>query len=311
MQAGRQEPVVLEGLSRFLVVHESCSAGFDVAHPAGVGSGRVSITCRGCGARHEYMTSTIEVEREVSFELAPSGALAPLEPDEPRAGLGEKPAPERPAAGAPAARLSGARAGTIALLLIALVALLVAAIRLAGGSGKDSGAPAAERAPRQPAASGERPAGDRHEGGGRHPAPSAPKPRLRSVSTERYSLAVPASWATGSSESPLRISGAGGTVSMRVYADTRPDLGLTEMGRLTTDLLDREHPGSKVSAAHRTTVGGARALTMTARLGGGREVAFAIAHGAQRFLILESLESQASAASRSEADAVLASFRPG
>jgi hypothetical protein len=302
MQAGRQEPVVLEGLSRFLVVHESCGAGFDVAHPAGVGSGRVSITCRGCGARHEYMTSTIEVEREVSFELAPSGALAPLDPDEPMTGSGEKPQP---------GRLSGARAGTIALLLIALAALLVAAVRLAGGSGKDSGAPAAEQGPRQPAASAERPAGDRHEGGGRHPAPSAPKPRLRSVSTERYSLAVPAGWATGSSESPLRISGAGGTVSMRVYADTRPDLGLAEMGRLTTDLLDREHPGSKVSAAHRTTVGGARALTMTGRLGGVREVAFAIARGAQRFLILESLESQASAASRSEADAVVTSFQPG
>ena len=62
---------MLEGLSRFLVQHERCGAGFDVAHPAGLGSGRVSITCRGCGARHEYATATIEVEREVRIDPAP------------------------------------------------------------------------------------------------------------------------------------------------------------------------------------------------------------------------------------------------
>jgi hypothetical protein len=61
---------MLQGLSRFLVQHERCGAGFDVAHPAGLGSGRVSITCRGCGARHEYATATIEVERELTIEPA-------------------------------------------------------------------------------------------------------------------------------------------------------------------------------------------------------------------------------------------------
>src|SRR5881397_2138089 len=70
MEASRRQPGMLQGLSRFLVQHERCGAGFDVAHPAGLGSGRVSITCRGCGARHEYATATIEVERELSFEPA-------------------------------------------------------------------------------------------------------------------------------------------------------------------------------------------------------------------------------------------------
>jgi hypothetical protein len=79
---------MLEGLSRFLVQHERCGAGFDVAHPAGLGSGRVSITCRGCGARHEYATATIEVERELVIE--------PIEPQPPAAeppGIPPRPAP--------------------------------------------------------------------------------------------------------------------------------------------------------------------------------------------------------------------------
>jgi hypothetical protein len=70
MEASRRQPGMLQGLSRFLVQHERCGAGFDVAHPAGLGSGRVSITCRGCGARHEYATATIEVERELKIEPA-------------------------------------------------------------------------------------------------------------------------------------------------------------------------------------------------------------------------------------------------
>src|SRR5881397_343002 len=91
MEASRRQPGMLAGLSRFLVQHERCGAGFDVAHPAGLGSGRVSITCRGCGARHEYATATIEFERELSIE--PAGA-----------GGGRQPPPESTEAPPPAAR---------------------------------------------------------------------------------------------------------------------------------------------------------------------------------------------------------------
>jgi hypothetical protein len=80
LAAHPRKPGMLEGLSRFLVQHERCGAGFDVAHPAGLGSGRVSITCRGCGARHEYATATIEVEREVRIEPAQRGTEQEQEP---------------------------------------------------------------------------------------------------------------------------------------------------------------------------------------------------------------------------------------
>jgi hypothetical protein len=96
MEAGRQ-PGMLQGLSRFLVQHERCEAGFDVAHPAGLGSGRVTITCRGCGARHEYATATIDLERELSAAGAPE-ETRPGAPEPAPAAPSEAPAiPPRPA----------------------------------------------------------------------------------------------------------------------------------------------------------------------------------------------------------------------
>ena len=86
---------MLQGLSRFLVQHERCGAGFDVAHPAGLGSGRVSITCRGCGARHEYATATIEVERELKIEPA-EGRGQPQPPAPPPAPPAQVPSPPAP-----------------------------------------------------------------------------------------------------------------------------------------------------------------------------------------------------------------------
>ena len=97
VEARHRQPGMLEGLSRFLVQHERCGAGFDVAHPAGLGSGRVSITCRGCGARHEYATATIEVERELRIEGAPlrEGTSRPSqsEPASPPQRIPPRPAP--------------------------------------------------------------------------------------------------------------------------------------------------------------------------------------------------------------------------
>jgi hypothetical protein len=94
MEASRRQPGMLEGLSRFLIQHERCGAGFDVAHPAGLGSGRVSITCRGCGARHEYATATIEFERELKIETTAPPAQPPSPPRQrPTPAIPPRPAP--------------------------------------------------------------------------------------------------------------------------------------------------------------------------------------------------------------------------
>ncbi len=100
---------MLEGLSRFLIQHERCGAGFDVAHPAGLGSGKVSITCRGCGARHEYATATIEFERELKIETTPPPSPPPSPPRrQPTPEIPPRPAPypdlTQPPAGEPPAQ---------------------------------------------------------------------------------------------------------------------------------------------------------------------------------------------------------------
>ena len=42
------------GIARFLADHQDCDVGFDVRREAGAGTGRLSITCKGCGAGITY-----------------------------------------------------------------------------------------------------------------------------------------------------------------------------------------------------------------------------------------------------------------
>jgi hypothetical protein len=176
MEATGRQPTTLKGLSSFLVEHEPCGAGFDVSHPAGLGSGRVSMTCRGCGATYEYATATIEFEREVEFEpvtVAATTEAVVAEPPsptfvaQPPAPAIEAPAPPAPsppagdsdesdpepeskqAAAANASsgprrtrrspkRLTRERAITAALLLFSVAALAFVVIRIAGDDNESS-----------------------------------------------------------------------------------------------------------------------------------------------------------------------------
>ena len=94
MEGSRRQPGMLQGLSRFLVQHERCGAGFDVAHPAGLGSGGYRSPAAGCGARHEYATATIEVERELKIE--PAERRAQPQPPAPAQARAPQPKPRAP-----------------------------------------------------------------------------------------------------------------------------------------------------------------------------------------------------------------------
>ncbi|GEM_PF-5702954 len=173
MEATWRQPQTLKGLSSFLVEHEPCGAGFDVSHPSGLGSGRVSMTCRGCGATYEYATATIEFEREVEFEpigtglredAAPTPPSPPVYVAQPAVPEIEAPAEEAPTdeleviAAAPAAAEAETEAKgpppggrrppkgwtrdrliTGGLLLFSVAALAFAVIRIAGDSGESTG----------------------------------------------------------------------------------------------------------------------------------------------------------------------------
>jgi hypothetical protein len=380
METSRPQPAMLEGLSRFLIEHERCGAGFDVAHPAGVGSGRVSITCRGCGARHEYLTSTIEIEREVQFQVqsAPETAVgspatppkiaaapppeAPAEaapvarqpafkpkpkadPASPKAGAsspstkassppagasssppGTPPSPAKaPAGDGPARRssapppasgdesgrgITGARAGTVALLAVAVIAVVVALLRLSGGSNDDNAqiGAAPSGGNQTPTTTPQQPAQPQQP---QQPEqPGAPSD-LRKVTTPTYTLDVPADWAADSSGPALRVTPSDSdAVVLRVYSDERPDLSLADMGRLSGQLLQSDHPGSSLSSVHATKVGGIDAATVGVDFNGGSETAFAIARDSQRYLLLVAVSKDASAAERRQMATVVSSFKP-
>lgn len=181
--AGRQS-AALADLSQFLLEHEACGHGFDVSHPAGLGSGRLTLACRGCGGSYEYATATIEFEREIEFAqstqwekeagLGPVALLAapvppvveptppPLEPGPPPQGRPPQPPrrpPKQPQRGTqrrgrgqrPSSRRGnrGKRDRIIVggLLIVGIAALAFAAIRLSGDS-EESSLPASTESPR-------------------------------------------------------------------------------------------------------------------------------------------------------------------
>jgi hypothetical protein len=302
MEASRPQPGMLQGLSRFLVQHERCGAGFDVAHPAGLGSGRVSITCRGCGARHEYATATIEVEREVTFE--PAGPRVRRRPalDEP----GEAVPPARDAAQIPAPageaapRFRRSPGAVLALTALAAAALTFALVTIIGGGGGTESARVPSRLSSTP--------------------PPTPVPRTRfgaqvppptkTIRTERFTIEAPLSWTERTSTGGILLRPRNGSrVEVQVYFERSPGLTLSQMARQTAAFLRRQVPGARVFP-QRTRVAGWPASQLTARGPGETAIARDIAAGSYRYLLVRRIFAGAKPASSEAAALVERSFRP-
>lgn len=334
MEASHRRPGVLEGLSRFLVQHERCGAGFDVAHPAGLGSGRVSITCRGCGARHEYTTATIGLEPEAP--QAPASSEAPQTPErrripprpapypdaesEPK-GLPEpaaeparrkglpQPLPAATAADAAPSRDRGgdAEAGdfwssprtTIALLAVAAVALVVAVVALlSDGNGGDENA-AAPSQPTTPSAAPPSPG---------PPAP-APTPPTVTLHTSLFNVELPNGWSKRSAGGSLLLEpSGGGRASVQVYYQASPTLSESAMGRKTASFLRREVPGASLYP-RRTEIDGRAALQYTARGPGETAIAVNVLRGPYRYLLVRRIFAGAKPHVSLAAGRIVRSFR--
>lgn len=335
MEAHRQQGT-LEGLSRFLVQHERCGAGFDVAHPAGLGSGRVSITCRGCGARHEYVSAQIETERppETPRPRAPSPPRRPSAP--PAAEPGRPPRePARAEAAAPApptlpgrARPTPARgrerAGaavlgslrrsprlTMLLLVLAAAALGFAVVRLINeDGGRQTGAtappPAQAPEPAPPPSAAPTPV---PEPPAEQPGP-APPPGTRTLRTERFTIEVPRGWAerTTAGGLLLRPSG-GGRVNVQIYFERSPRLSAARMARQTRAYLARTVPGARLFR-DRVPIDGRRALELTARGPGETAVAVNVLRGPHRYLLVRRIFAGAKLRVSVAAGRIVRSFEP-
>src|SRR6478672_5891663 len=221
MQASRPQPAMLEGLSRFLVEHEPHGEGFDVAHPAGPGGGRVSITCRGCGARHVYATATLEIERELTIEAVP----APRAADE-RPAPATVPGDGRPKQQAMAPdRKRPSRLVTAGLLVLAVAAFAFAVIRLATDGDSSSSAPVSQPTPPPPAPN-------------LKPSPGIPKEEVAPVTTPAFALRAPRGWVRDTSQGGLLIHPPGRPIpSLQVFFQRRPGLSLGAMATQTRTFL--------------------------------------------------------------------------
>jgi hypothetical protein len=325
---------MLEGLSRFLVQHERCGAGFDVAHPAGLGSGRVSITCRGCGARHEYTTASIGLEPEAPVAPAPETGETPrsgkrrripprpapypdAEPEQQPAGLPELeapadaeqgPTPEAlPAAvdGTPATRRGREAEGgdfwssprtTIALLGVAAVALVIAVIALlSDGNGSDENAVS----PSRPATTSPAPPSP-------GPAPSPPTVTLR---TSLFSVELPNGWSRRSSGGSLMLEPPGsGRANVQIYFQASPTLSEAAMGRKTASFLRREVPGASLYP-QQTEIDGQEAQEYTARGPGETAIAVNVLRGPYRYLLVRRIFAGAKPHVSLAAGRIVRSFR--
>jgi hypothetical protein len=330
---------MLAGLSRFLVQHERCGAGFDVAHPAGLGSGRVSITCRGCGARHEYATATVEIEREVRIEPArpappvEPGATQPQDveaPPGPAAEIPPRPAPypdmerrrtpaappaERPREQPAPARRRPAAArrarprphlARIAVALIAIAAVVVGLVALLDGGGEPD-TPAGRQAPSPPPAAAPTPEAT---GPVDSPVPGTTQPPTATLRTERFTIEVPQGWEESMADGGLLLEPrGGGRVQVQVFYERSPGLTSTQMAQQTSDFLGRDVPGAALFP-NRVQIAGQSAYELTARGPGETAIAVNVLRGPYRFLLVRRIFAGAKPQTSQAAGRVVLSFSP-
>jgi hypothetical protein len=344
MEAVRRQPAMLKGLSHFLVEHERCGAGFDVAHPSGLGSGHISIVCRGCGARHDYATATIEFEREIEFAPVPVrsaqdrpmpppverleplevlGPLPPLEEGKPTKWEPLPPAPEKSPSGAPPrkGRSTRDRVITGGLLVFAAAALTFAVIRISNSVNQSSEtsaptpiqSPATSKAPKAAAAPRVRPGPIAPIHAQTAPkAPIAPAaPPVKKIETAHFAIAVPVTWTRHSSGGGLTLAPAGGSpVSIQAFYENDPGLSMQRMTSETASFLRSRDPGATVSGPVAVRVAGNPGFKLRANGPAGSQTALAVLSGPYRYLVVESVDPGTPATKKAQADRALDSFRP-
>ncbi len=307
MEAAKR-PTASAGLSAFLVEHEACGSGFDITHPAGLGNGRLRITCRACGSSFEYAPGLASVrseviEREIEFEPV-AATVTPL--------------PSRPAAASPAAGsppkgeddgFPRERIVTAALILFALAAVAFAGIRIAG-SGDDDSQPTKAPAAPQPAI--EAPAA----GAPAKPAPPPGSGAKRAGGAVRvrnplFSLVVPGAWISrpGAGDSTVYSpTGVSPAVRLAVFHERNPAIGRAAMAASTARFLSARS-GGEVTPPRYLRSGNDPAFEVETSGRGGTETALGVLSGPFRLLAIGSAAGRASAPGRLALRRALASFR--
>jgi hypothetical protein len=337
------------GIARFLADHQHCDAGFDVRRQDEPGSGKLKITCLGCGQSVSYRAgeangiaaagldfggtnglthggiSRLEPEAAPEVVAAPSGPrrAGSAGPDAPtargtaRRARRPKPAPKpaAPPAAAPEGR-HGVRGwlpvGLIALLIAAGLTMIAIGLFRSGDDGDQSPAtPAAQPAP-APEAPAPAPAPEEPSTPAPAPKPQAANPSAldRQVVAGRFAIGLPPGWnESGGASEGYAFEPRGGAAGVTVFFEE----GARPLGELASgaqQFLADAHSGANVGAPTAVRFGGGPARQVSATYGGGEEVAFVLARRGYSYLVLRRVDRGASTAQAADAEAVAVSFRP-
>jgi hypothetical protein len=196
--------------------------------------------------------------------------------------------------------------GGLALLgTVAVAAISIWMIR-GGGTSSEPGAatpvatvPVEARQPKgQPAAQAEK------------PTPSPPVARTV-VTTATFTVKIPKSWSRRSVAGGLLLTPPGtSAVSVEVFSENDPSLGIEEMGAKTSAFLRSRDEGAQVSATGGLRVAGHPAFKLRAAGPAAFQTALGVLAGANRYLVIEKVATGAPDEAATQADLVLAGFRP-
>jgi hypothetical protein len=329
------------GIARFLADHQHCDAGFDVRRENEPGSGRLKITCLGCGQEITYKAAEAgelagiglpAVNGEAAAAVEEPRPPQPPQPTPPRAEPGRERVPGPPRRDRAAATVRGfppprpsRRASPripswIPLILIgALIAGGVGMIILGltredeqpqAPAGTAAEAPAEQTPPSDEAAEEPAPAEPAAPPAGDQPdAAPADVELTQRTFARRFEIGVPAGWEDGVADGAVSLSAPGDTAEIRVFFE-KGERPTGELAGAASSFLQGEHSGAEISAPRQIRVAGRRAARVRATYGGGEEIAIVLSARGFAYLITERVDRGASPQVEAEADAALQSFRP-
>jgi hypothetical protein len=324
------------GIARFLADHQHCDAGFDVRRVDEPGSGKLRITCEGCGQTVSYRAAdavdlaaggtgvTTGTNGGPALEVSPpvaeprrSPPPGPTPPGPiPRTAKPPERPPDRPVPGRIGFGLPGwAPAALIALLIAGGLGMIVAGLLRSDDDG--DAAPAAEapaqEAPTEPQPTEPAPTTPPEEEPAPEDEPAPGDDAVAAVELDRervadtFFIGVPDGWERNEEDGGVSIEARGGEAEIRVFFE-RGERPNGELARAAAGFLADEHPGAQVSAPENERFGGERGALVRSEYPGGEEEALVLSDKGNAFLVLCRRDRGASDQVELEAEAIMASF---
>jgi hypothetical protein len=314
----------VRGIARFLTEHQDHDAGFDVRRGGGMGTGRLRITCRGCGESVEYRAAEAgelaagpaisDEDGDMARPRKKRAAVAapPTPAPTPEPGVAEPPKPPDSAA-TPRRRGPPRWLSAATIVVVVIGGLLLIAIGFIRDTGESpstpkptpstpapTSAPAVSAAP-QP----QQPAGIQSPAGGQGPPPALQRESFEG----RFAIGVATNWSAGIEGSAVTITAPSSDAEIDIYLEAG-DQPLGELADSASSFLRERHPDGKVATPIPVRFAHTDALQIPDHYPGGIEIALVFVTGGYKYLVLEREDSDISGSTARQASAELASFNP-